>query len=350
MRALPIAGLLLAAGCSRIYQPNEADRPSSPAEVDAHFSARYDAMLDARATCSGTTFTHARTLWLGPKDAFLDRQLAVFGGGEVRLDRPLASECLAAIASAVPACTVLDAVLDDPAGACSRSFAGVLEDGAECASDAECHAGSRCLSGSGACPGHCTPDRAPGEVCEEPGFPCGFGLRCGYAVGAPPVGEKHCFDRWRAEGEFCGGSGGAPCGPGLRCNPDPDPANQLCVPLLGGGAAGCASSSDCRPELFCNAATCETRIPVGWTCTPSAMGQCVRNGWCDVDHCVAFAATGSCGTQGTGEVKGCLDGECIGGSCVPFATWGGACAAGQSCAPLGEPVSCIAGSCAEHCE
>jgi hypothetical protein len=352
-RVISLAGLLVAsAGCSLIYQPDEARRPSSPAEVDAHFSARYAAVLEARATCSGTSLSHARTLWLGPMSSFLDRQQAVFAGGNVRLDRVLARQCLDAIAAAVPACTLLDAVLNEPAGSCRRSFAGVVADGADCASDAECHADARCVSGSNTCPGHCTRYRAAGELCEAT-IPCGFDLRCGYAIGTLPSGPTHCFTLSLAEGGSCGGGGQPPCGVGLHCNPNP--LNQICVPLLGYGG-GCGSSADCRPELRCEGGSCIGRVAPGLSCTPSASGQCVPYAWCDnsttAGTCAAFISTGSCGTQGTGEVKGCLDGECVAGNCALSATYGGACTAGQRCAPIGEPVSCDVGTgrCGELCQ
>lgn len=344
MRPLLIAALL-SSGCSLIFQPSGEDRPSTAGDVDAYFSSYYDAVLQARATCSGTTLAHARTLWLGPKASHLARAQALFATGSVRLKRDLGRACLDAVAAATPACTTLDATLLDPTGICGQAFAGILADGAECGSGTECRPGSFCDLGGGTCPGHCTAYREATEHCDDT-TPCGYGLTCTCGYGVPPCGDtRTCHPALIPEGQPCG-PGGAPCAPGLHCAiPE-----SLCAPLLGlnepctGGA--------CRPELRCDAGLCVDRPLLTYACTPG-LHECEPSAWCDDadSRCKAFGAAGAaCGVQPSGELRGCIDADCSAGTCVALPAFGASCVTGQRCAPLSTPALCNAtGVCGELC-
>ncbi len=363
MRLLLTAAILaFAAGCSAIYQVDEASRPASPAELDAWVTAWYEAALAARTACGGTTIDDARSRWLGPRASHTARAQALLARGQVRFDRALGQACLEDLATAAGRCAQLDTLLDDPAGPCQGALHGVVPEGGACLSDRECGPGAWC-DPSGACPGRCTRLAALGEACSAT-RPCGYRGACHCGYGTPPCNEPVCHLAWRLEGDACSSGGGAPCGPGTFCR-GPD---MICTALLGSMAACGLGDNACQPDLRCtdgtSGFTCTGRTPTGWRCVPGVR-QCAPGAWCDDSNpadpsCRAFPGVGgACGAPPSGayETIGCLDADCVipagatAGTCRVRAAYGEACSAGQRCTPFSPGVACNAatGRCEETC-
>ncbi|MCB9730507.1 MAG: hypothetical protein H6744_20890 [Deltaproteobacteria bacterium] len=166
---------------------------------------------------------------------------------------------------------------------------------------------------------------------------CAGGTDAPLADGSACLFDSQCASRvcltdeagW--PGGSCSRACAASCAEGLECVVLDDGA--LCLPA-------CADASGCRE---------------GWVCAASA-GACLpdcREGW-DCGGFACDAATGACALPtaagaGVGEAcaadRDCAAGVCVGvetgaGTCaVPCAA--GECAAGQTCARLGEHLLCV---------
>ena len=255
----------------------------------------------------------------------VDRDIvAAIDEDKIAYDGAAAKQCLAAIAAQSCDATSEDARIAPDA--CTRAFAGRLDEGDACALDAECASGA-CATPS--CPGeccmgtclatiadavvdgechrdidcadgfcgvdaHCHARIAAREMCtrdEE----CDFDLAC---IGATELEPGRCRDV-PLVGEAC---------PYMRCAEIGATCAGGTCRAVGLAPTPCATSAECSPYGECNpAGTCGELPVLGQPCTVS----CSRDAWCDTDagSCAALLPdTSPCGAGNQCESLFCEEG------------------------------------------
>jgi hypothetical protein len=191
----------------------------------------------------------------------------------------------------------------------------------------------RTVLGAPCAPGECSPGQAcVGEVCvlvEEAGVPCrtrcGPGLRCepnpdGGATCLPRLafGEACTHDVCEPTDTLCSDDG---CADGLRC------AGGACATVLAPGAACGTSDTVCPSAFHCRDGTCVPDPVVGEPCIDEvgcAIGVC-REG-----VCVALAGGAPCDSDALETFAGLgpCEGICESGTCSPVLAEGADCGMG----------------------
>jgi hypothetical protein len=265
------------------------------------------------------------------------RSLAI-ARGTVVFDANAAGRCIAAI-EGLP-CGALRSGGVGPA--CEGIFTGTVADGARCTLSDECGATSYCLGAFNApvC-GRCTHQAQIGEPCSPTGFrncPAASYCNASDACAAPiPLGG------------VCD-SPSALCAPGLRCVMTSGSAQVTCgTPPVAAAGQSCTYPATCQPGLVC--APDATGSPIcrpprsDGTCQPPTygeLGDCAAGTVCDAStmRCAPYPSLGqSCILLCTGPARciggvcrspgpvgmpcttnaDCIEGNCMTGTCAPFA-------------------------------
>ncbi len=267
----------------------------------------------------------------------LDRDTrAAIDEKKIAYDAVAAKACLAAVTE--QSCDTTSADVRTASTACTRTFRGLVPDGATCMFDLECASGScdapacpineccagscrstianaaindvcnrdnDCMNGFCSVDGRCHPHGAARDMCtrdEE----CDIDLAC---IGATDLEPGRCRDL-PVIGEQC---------PYMRCAEiGATCVGGSCV-ALGIGGAACSTAAECSPYGECNSAGMCVELPtLGQTCTIA----CSRDAWCDGGQCAALLPdTSPCSAGNQCESLYCNEGDVF-----------------DACA---EPVTCI---------
>jgi hypothetical protein len=250
-------------------------------------------------------------------------------------DAERAAACLNAVSGTE--CLALASL--DLGASCGQVFRGDVTHGGTCVLTQECQAGLYCELGVG-CGGTCEPLPGQGEAC--PGFICAEGMSCVFADDRFEDGQ--CETRG-AEGVMCG-AGVRDCQAGLVCSAMGSAAGT-CLPVAEaypprGLGESCSTSLQCEPGQFCSGQTggvCAEQLRAGAECTGDS-AACGRG-----LECVFLDGRTSCepglpagAACNPDSLDGCLEGECVEGTC------GFRRALGESCS---EDWTCYSSNCDE---
>jgi hypothetical protein len=192
-------------------------------------------------------------------------------------------------------------------------LAGKVANGGACMEHIECADGWCAVAD--ACPGRCTPFKAPGAACTGPD--CGPGNRCSSEGSGPATCKADVAPA--GNGEPCS-RGSRACQPGLYCD------GNSCVPRGGAGATCSTVVNDaCQPGFACVASGAATTglcgaalVAEGGACGPSV--TCGQGSYCSASThtCVGLPSLG----QACAEAGACVDSTYCLGSTSPVCTAG----------------------------